>query len=228
MRIVVLSDAHVDGPQDPVQRQLLAFLYGLRADRLVLLGDIFQRWWSLGGNPFPAYLPVVQALRRLARRGIAADFVVGNHDFAMPPGALGMPVRQALVVVADGQALHFCHGDRADPSAQSRLTRAVLRSAAFERGLRLAGRTRAWRLLGRLAGAPDRAGEPSERLLRAQRHHARALLERGADLVVMAHSHRGEILRWPTGGYANSGSFRDRGQHLVLEEGVPRLERFPG
>ena len=225
MRVILLSDAHIDAIDDPVQDRLVDFLDALEADRLVLLGDTFHRWWALPGV-FPAYLPTVAALRRAVRRGVAVDLVLGNHDFAFRPGlaqALGIAVHDRLAFEVDGLSVLACHGDQAVGSRRYRAYHHLLRGKPFDLALRLAGSERAWSLLGRLAGSPEKQGTCPESLLEAQRAYARQQLGLGFDLVVMGHSHVPEHNAWDRGAYVNAGSFRDPGSWVEIVDGRPSL-----
>jgi UDP-2,3-diacylglucosamine pyrophosphatase LpxH len=225
MRTVFLSDAHIDALDDPVQVRLVSFLDGLEAQRLVLLGDTFHRWWALPGI-FPAYLPTVAALQRLAVRGVAVDLVLGNHDFAFRPQlarTLGIAVHERLELELDGTRILCVHGDQAVRARSYRAYHGLLRGRPFDLALRLAGPQRAWELLGRLAGSPVKQGSCPERLLETQRRFARQQLERGFDLVLMGHSHVPERHDWAQGSYINAGSFRDQGSWVELVDGVVAL-----
>jgi len=231
MRVVLLSDAHADGPDDPVQARLVAFLADLGADRLVLLGDVFHRWWEVRGRPFPAYEPLVAALAALAARGTAVHLVTGNHDFAPAPTLTALPgfTRSGPVTVGlDGRSVALAHGDDAGRGAGVGALHRVLRSRAFDRALQAAGPALAWRVLGALAGPVERRREPPHALLAAQRAWAEARIREGADLVVLGHLHRPCVEPLGRGTLANPGAFRDGGVHLVLEGGVPRLARWDG
>src|SRR5690606_5817418 len=46
MRITLLSDAHLQGLDDPAQQALVGFLDRWETDRFVLCGDIFDVWWG--------------------------------------------------------------------------------------------------------------------------------------------------------------------------------------
>ncbi len=226
MRAVLLSDAHVDGLDDPVQDRLVAFLEALEADRLVLVGDTFHRWWALPGV-FPAYVPTVDALRRLVRRGVKVDLLLGNHDFAFRAdlaAAIGIGVHQELALELDGLRVLACHGDQALGSRRYRSYHRVLRGRPFDLALRVMGPAAAWALLGRLAGSPEKEGRCPERLLETQRRYAQARLAEGYDLVVMGHSHVPEHSAWPGGAYVNTGSFRDPGSWLAIDDGRILLE----
>ncbi len=221
MRVALLSDAHLGGPADPNQARLLAFLAGLRVDRLCLLGDIFQHWWHFGAEPFDAYRPVVDALRRFP-----LTFVPGNHDFHAArwfAEALGAEVAPVLTPTWDGLAVHLSHGDAADTSLGYRAACAVLRGRPFAGLVDAMGPDRAWRFLGRIAGHP--AGTPDPALLAAQGAAARAWLAHTPGLVVVGHTHAPGLHPLPGGALANLGDWVRWHTWLLVEGGRPTLYR---
>jgi len=222
MRVVLLSDAHLRGPDDPNQAHLLAFLAGLRADRLCLLGDIFQCWWHFGTRPFDAYVPVVEALRG----GPPLIFVPGNHDFHAArffQAELGAEVASSLEVNWDGLRVHLAHGDGVDASPGYTTITALLRGRTFARLVDAMGHDRAWTFLRRVAGEPH--GVPSEALVAAQRLEAQQHIARGVDLVVRGHTHAPELTRLQEGHFANLGDWVSHHTYLVVSDGRIGLER---
>lgn len=218
MPTLLLSDVHADGPQDPAQRRLLALLADPPADRLILVGDVFHRWWSWGSRVFPAYLPLVQALSALARRGIRVDMVRGNHDFALSClEDQGVRVVDSLEEAVEAVPAWVAHGDGADPTPGYRLTRSVLRGRAFAALLSRMEPDRAWRFLGRLAGDPHPLPRPAPDLVRACRARARAHLLAGARLVVLGHTHGLDDWSVPEGRYVNLGAFYHHGRALCVD-----------
>lgn len=203
MRVALVSDLHLAGPDDPRQARFLAWLRALRADRLCLLGDVFQHWWHWGDTPFPQYAPVVDAL---AASGVPLVVLPGNHDFHAPAffaRVLGAQGGATVDEVWDGRRVHLAHGDHVDRGLGYRALGAVLRGPAFAAAVDRMGPERAWRFLGRLGGHGD--VRPSPALVAAQEVDARARLAAGADLVVYGHTHAPALHRWPEGVYLNLG-----------------------
>lgn len=220
MRVVLLSDAHLGGPDDPNQVRLLAFLEALECDRLCLLGDIFQHWWHFGREPFAAYAPVVAALRRFP-----LTFVPGNHDFLAAEwfrDELGAEVGAEISTCWDGLRVHLSHGDAADTSRGYRTASAVLRGRPFRTLVDTLGPKRGWGLLARIAGKPH--GVPDARLLLAQERIAAGLLATH-DLVVMGHTHAPSCERLGAGTYVNLGDWVRWHTWLLVEDGVVTLLR---
>lgn len=235
MRAALLSDAHLGGPGDPNQQRLISFFERLEADRLALLGDIFQHWWHFPApgapaEPFRAYAPVIAALRR--HRLI---FVPGNHDWHAAPflrdelGAEVCPPGGAIRAVWDGVRVHLAHGDEADRSAGYRLISAALHSRPFHALVDRLGPDRGWRLLARIAGEPHPDRRPSPALLAAQRACAARRLDPAApdaaDLVVFGHTHAPGVERIGGGCYVNLGDQVRHHTWLWFEDGRFELRR---
>lgn len=225
MRVVIFSDAHVLGPDDPTHAALARWIATVEADALVLGGDVFQHWWHFDDAPFPAYAPLVEAL--LARR-LPLTVLPGNHDFAAPrffarhgatvPGPDGW-VRTSW----DGRRVALHHGDLADDSAGYALATTLLRGRPFGALVDTLGPERGWRFLGRLTGHGKATPNPA--LVARQRACAVAALG-GADLVVFGHTHAPSVEAVGGGTWANSGEWPR--SWLVVEDGVPRLEGATG
>lgn len=219
MRIALLSDAHLGGPDDPNQQRLVRWLGRLEVDRVCLLGDIFQHWWHFGAAPFDAYAPVVDALRRFP-----LTFVSGNHDFhAERFFRAELGARVGPRDHWDGLEVHLAHGDEVDRSLGYAALSRVLRGRPFRAFVDALGPARAWRFLGMLAHPP--AGSPDVTLVEAQQALARRILADGADLVVFGHTHAPGLYAWECGTYVNLGDWVRHHTWLLVEDGVPSLQR---
>lgn len=219
MRVALLSDAHLAGPDDPNQGRLLRFLDTLEADHLCLLGDIFQHWWHFGRTPFPAYAPVIEALRRFP-----LTFIPGNHDFRAARffrEVLGAQVAAVVTPTWDGVAVHLSHGDEVDTSIGYRALSGVLRGSAFAAVVDALGPERAWRLLARVAGTPS--GTPDATLCAAQIVQARTRVAEGYALVVSGHTHAPALHELAGGVYVNLGDWVRHHTWLRVEDGRPTL-----
>lgn len=227
MRVALCSDVHLRGPDDPNQGRFLRFIRELEADHLVLLGDVFDRWWHFDDAPFPAYAPVVDAL---ASRGLPLTVLPGNHDFHAPAffarrfGAT-VPGPDGFVHARwDGVDVHLHHGDFVDDSVGYRAISTLLRGRPFGAGVTALGPERAWRFLGALTGHGRVSPQPE--MIRRQRAAAARLLVGGGEaLVVFGHTHAPSLERLPGGHYLNLGDLLDSGTWGRVTGGVPTLER---
>lgn len=226
MRVVMISDVHAAGPDDPRQAALEAFLDALQADRLYLLGDVFHHWWGFRAGTLPEYAGVCRALRALRQRGVGLVMVPGNHDFRAGPffeDELGAEVRPAHRVELDGSAFFLAHGDEADSSPGYRLTRAALRGRAFATLMERLGPEQGGRLLRGLAGASRDRPASQAALVEAQRVWAQARVDEGARVVALGHSHAPGVTALVGGSLYNLGDWRDGPRWLEVEDGQPRL-----
>lgn len=231
-RTLVLADAHLRGPGDPRQAEVLAFLQAWqpRCDELVLLGDFFEFLAGDNRAAATAYRPVLEQLGRFAR----LEIIEGNHDFDLSPRLPGLgrarihpgPVELDLA----GWRCRLLHGDRsldADLATrtlrtllQSRLVRAVRDhllpdGLVFHFALAFAEFSRA------------RTGKAGGLALIQARAQAQ-LAESGVDAVLFAHTHKGLIHPCSAGVVANPGPAERGGSFLQIQPDRIQLCRFPG
>jgi len=228
MRVAMLSDVHLDGPQDPVQTLFLRFVRDLQADELWLLGDVFHRFWTVADRPAPPYVEVFELISARIAEGLTVRWVSGNHDFALSSALAartGLVVSAAVNAQIGGLRVHAEHGDRCDTGWSYALTSLLLRGPLFALWVRLIGFQRAWQLLGRLAGNAHVEGAVTGgRVVEAQRSGAADLLAGDIDLVVMGHTHVPVFDESSSGSFVNLGAFAHTRHVLVVEDA--RVERF--
>ncbi len=118
-RTLFLSDIHL-GTRGCQAEMLIDFLREHDAERIYLVGDIFDGWRLKKGWYWPqAHNDVVQKLLRKAGKGTEIIYIPGNHDEVMRSylGSHfgGIDVRDRDVhVTADGTRFLVVHGDQFD------------------------------------------------------------------------------------------------------------------
>ncbi|MBT0666038.1 UDP-2,3-diacylglucosamine diphosphatase [Geobacter pelophilus] len=136
MRTIFIADAHLQHESDARYHAMLSFLDELcgTTETLYIMGDFFEFWLGYPEIPFPHYLPVLEALRKLRESGTDIIYFEGNHDFHIGPffsetlGARIFPGPAALTIA--GQKAYLCHGDQANPAdIPYRLLRFVFHSS---------------------------------------------------------------------------------------------------
>ena len=221
MRSVFLGDAHLVAPAGEGHRRLVTFLDRLEADRLFVMGDLFDFLFGTRRAGPGHAAPVLDALHGVAGRGVPVTYLEGNHDLHL------RPLLDERIELWEGPGdvqlgdlrIHLAHGDEVQrrdlgyallrPAVRTELFAAVVtllgpgrlmlagqRSAQTSRDMR-AGRSRNWR----------------DEKLRYVRHHT----IRGADLVVLGHSHQLFFERVGEGTVAQIGRFDVRDQHVILD-----------
>jgi UDP-2,3-diacylglucosamine hydrolase len=235
-----ISDAHLGIPvagQADRQEELIAFLRTLsdKAESLFIVGDFFDFWIEYRYAIRPDYFPVLHELRRLVEAGVTVHYIAGNHDFAMGnflSRNIGMNLHSShFETVVQGKKIYLVHGDgilRKDRAY--RLLRSILRNR-FNQGL--------FKILHPSLGIPlARFFSGSSRLLSADRISSRRLAEykqtarsycaQGNDIVIFAHTHRAELVRWGEKVYCNTGNWLRQRNYAILENGIVRLWNYNG
>lgn len=229
MRLAIVSDAHLAQPDSARQRHFVAFLDGLRADRLVLSGDIFHTWAGTERSAPPSVAPACHAIARARERGMSVVFVLGNHELGGGPyleDQLGLAVRPAHVDDSTGCALLLAHGDEGDSRVGYRLTRAALRGRAFAGGLRRLGPSRAHGLLLRLAGSAIAEDRRDAGLVARQRAWAARQLVGRARGVAMGHSHIAGLVDTRAGLIVHTGAWAGLRTWVSVRDGRLALMRW--
>ncbi|MDG1481039.1 MAG: UDP-2,3-diacylglucosamine diphosphatase [Myxococcota bacterium] len=229
MRVVVVSDAHLVGLDDPNQALLVRWLDALLTvglDELILLGDIFHHWWGFSGVVMTDYVPICAALLRVKAAGVTIRFVPGNHDFHVGDyfsKTLEAEVTGPVRLTLSGRSFFLAHGDEADTSWRYTLTRTILRGALFAGIMRLLGPVLGGAFLQKLAGSSrDHMGD-QQRLLERQREWATPHLQAGAEFVVMGHVHWPGVVAMPEGTVVHLGDWVSHHTFLLIESGEVSL-----
>ena len=82
MATLFISDLHLDGRSPESIERFETFIrrYGLTADAVYILGDLFEAWVG-DDDTDPAMKPVIEGLAALAKAGVPCSIMHGNHDF---------------------------------------------------------------------------------------------------------------------------------------------------
>lgn len=115
-RVWVTGDIHLGPDDDARVRFFLRFLAEARrsADRLVLLGDVFDYWIGPKHARGCAYRRVLEAFEEAARADFPLEFIAGNRDFLGPDELreIGLRVHgDAVVLDRGGERTIVTHGD---------------------------------------------------------------------------------------------------------------------
>lgn len=233
MKIVFIADAHLKGPGDPHEKPLIEFIDSLNnVNSLVILGDLFDFWTGFNPVVYNNYLPVLESLQRLTRKGVKIIYLEGNHDFAM--GSFFKDTLNAevypdfLELRLDGRRFYLSHGDTVSMTLTYSLWRAYLRSPVFRVMARIATPRVVWSIA---MGLSNKSRKKTYRIKTnftepRLRDFAKKLIQDGYNGVVLAHSHVAGVHSEGKGVYANPGSWAQHKSYLVYDNGEFRAERF--
>jgi UDP-2,3-diacylglucosamine hydrolase len=119
--IFFFSDVHLglhDREREKAkERRVLSFLSHVEehGERLFIVGDLFDYWFEYASVIPRGYHHILSRLGTMVERGIAIDYIAGNHDFWLRdffPTELGIPVhKDPLSITLRGKKFLLHHGD---------------------------------------------------------------------------------------------------------------------
>jgi UDP-2,3-diacylglucosamine hydrolase len=235
-KIYFLSDAHL-GRKSPENSDregaLVTFLNTIEtdADKLFILGDLFEFWFEYAYLIPKGHLKLLAALQRLQKAGTEINYIVGNHDFALGPylrDEIGMKLHwNNLEMELQGKRFFISHGDGLwKKDIGYRFIKPILRSRMNQALYRLLPADFAIGLARLCSGASRKYTDRRvlQKSIEAYRVIAGELLATGKyDIVIMGHTHFPELIESPSGIYVNAGGWLKKYTYAVMEEGSIKL-----
>ncbi|HOD65858.1 MAG TPA: UDP-2,3-diacylglucosamine diphosphatase [candidate division Zixibacteria bacterium] len=238
MALYVFSDAHLgSGAAEHENRKVaqIARLFELvRADgdRLVILGDLFDFWFEYRHAIPKDHHQVLFLLTDLVRRGIAVDYVSGNHDFWMDDffaTHIGVTVhRDHLDMAYGGRRLHLIHGDGLAPADRGyRLLKRILRHRFNIWLYRKLPPDWAIPLAKKVSGSSrEYTSRRDHTFAKDYQAYAAQRIKAGFDVVVIGHLHIPVCTALGGGIYVNTGDFIHHFTYAKIADGAVTLERL--
>ncbi|OPY14958.1 MAG: UDP-2,3-diacylglucosamine hydrolase [Syntrophus sp. PtaB.Bin001] len=253
MKALFIADAHLKNSDDFNYQKLLKFLSLLvhpsdcgtpsnaeppafeliPVDDLYIGGDFFDFWFCRGAEVYPEFLPVINALTAIRKRGIRVHFAEGNHDFFLSDyftRILDMEVFSEWGILAlDDHRVLFSHGDTADRSnIKYLLLRKLLRSRLIYQLQRRMPLSFLWKIAGLSSAASRGMFRTSEDKLSEILHALSALKIRGdVDAVILGHCHKPVMKEFDVNGRRKYtitlGDWIRHFSYLYYADGVFRL-----
>jgi UDP-2,3-diacylglucosamine hydrolase len=245
MALVVISDLHIWGREDPLYHSLVSLVQERvhSGDTLVLAGDIFDVFVGNKKVFVQEYSRFIEALKAASDRNISIHYVEGNHDFLLKSvfsECKGVKVHaESVGLEIDQKKFFFAHGDLANPKDYGyRFLRAFLRSLFLRAVVVLVP---GWfvKMVGERSSKYSRALAPRnpgelpierrERLRDAYRSFAASKMTEGFDFIVMGHCHDLDEKMFKIGSrvgqYVNVGYPRVHGSLLSWQSGEEKISR---
>jgi UDP-2,3-diacylglucosamine hydrolase len=246
MRLLVVSDLHIWGPEDPLYHSLLGLVreQAKPGDTLVLAGDVFDLFVGDKKVFLERYSGFFEALTQATAQGVKIHYIEGNHDFLMKRtlARAGVQVYPHDVSIELGGKRFFVgHGDLVDKSDYGyRALRMFFRSPLIRVFVKVAPGEWIDRI-GQSSSQRSRAAKPRlpselpleriELVRKAFRNYACERMVEGYDYVVLGHCHDLDQMRFSVDGrpgqYVNVGYPRVHGSFLSWSEGDAEIQREP-
>jgi UDP-2,3-diacylglucosamine hydrolase len=247
MRLLVISDLHVWGSDDPLYRSLLALIRdrAREGDTLVLAGDVFDLFLGNKHVYVNRYSEFFAELKRAGERGVRIHYIEGNHDFLLRKAFRDIPGCQVhphdVRLELAGKRFFVAHGDTVDRTDYGyRALRLLFRSPLMRAFLTLAP-GRVVEAFGETSARKSREAKPRlvkdlpvarlEQLRKHYRSFAAERLSEGYDFVVLGHCHDLDEMRFQIGGrsgqYVNVGYPRAHGSFLSWSPDEAEIAREP-
>lgn len=237
-RTVVAADLHLTAADSEGIARMVALLAlaGERAERLYLLGDVFDLWLTGAERAVPQFAPLFAAFRAARAGGCEILFLPGNRDFNFTredgaPLGIDVPGSEELDVEFAGGRARLLHGDQllTDDHGYQFLKRLV-RSAPARWLARRVPPALPLAIGRRLRRYSDRAvPRKAGHVVRIVAEAVAARIAAGAERVVCGHVHRFEWRALPDGGeLLVLPPFCDAGAFVVEQRGAAPGELWLG
>ncbi len=237
-KIFLFSDAHLGSgsteQEQEKEEKLLSFFGKVEAEasRLYIVGDLFDFWFEYKQLIPKNFQRVLNHLSQLRDKGIAIDYLCGNHDFWLGdflPDELGIPVhRDSLEVELQGKKVYLSHGDGLARSDWGyRILKKILRNKINIWLYRQLPPDLSIPLAKFVSGSSRNytAGRETK-FLEEYRQFAEEKIKSGFDMVILGHTHQPNLEKIDGGIYVNLGDWFKHFSYAVLEKEEIRLERF--
>jgi UDP-2,3-diacylglucosamine hydrolase len=196
---LLVSDLHLQASHPRTAEAFFRFLAerAAHAERLYLLGDIFEYWAGDDDLPDPFNAGIVGGLRALAARGVSVYWIAGNRDFLVNAefaAAAGLALlNEPHVLAVGGRNIVLVHGDaQCTDDTRYMAFRAQVRDPAWQRQfLAMPLAQRKTIIAGLREGSRAAQREPAYQLTDVAPAAIAALHDTsGAATIIHGHTHR--------------------------------------
>jgi len=239
MKIIAVSDIHLKYTDKAVDKEnqelFISFLKkeAVKADLLILNGDIFDLWFVWKKVIIKQYFPLLRILADIKDKGCRIVYISGNHDFWFKDFLtryIGIEIhKDHFSIYADSKKVFFTHGDiYTTNDFRYKFYRFLIRKKFFmwlfgtlhpdfalDLGLKLSRSSRKKVI-------PDRLSKQRE--IGLERFAEKN--KQNYDIVVMGHSHNPKILNFENLIYLNSGDWINHYSYVEINNGNPKLKYY--
>lgn len=234
-RILVLSDLHLWGPEDPLYRALLRFLDEqiVTNDKLFIVGDLFDLF--IGNKQIfrERYQELIEKLKQLNSKNVEIYYIEGNHDFQLENLFEDSPhiklYSDQIHYEWNGRKFLFSHGDKINWKDIGYHAFRLFTRNFFTQCLIEAIPGNVIDKIGTKMSKTSRSyhPEPDDQTIQLFRNYACEQITHGFDFVIMGHSHQQDDIKFRIenheGQYINCGYPR---KHKIYFEINPNEKFF--
>jgi len=233
MKLIFFSDTHLTDKSFDKMRYVKNFLDDAceDADKVFVLGDLFEFYHGYDGYIYPCYAGIVDSLKRLVEKGKEVCLLEGNHEFGMGgffQAQTGIICAKEMAIDVEGKRTYIAHGHRFDAFCLGN----ILKTPAIYAVMDLFGPAMTWKIAMAMRIFLSKKKKPySAKVMEAFRRYARSKQDEGYDAVVLAHSHIPDITSHVIDGrekvYLNTGDFIEHGSYGEYTTGYGfQLKRY--
>ncbi len=234
MKFVAISDVHIKHSKDDASRLLIHFLESSEAqsaDKIFLLGDIFDLMCGPHKEYYDRFIDVFQAMEKIIISGKEIHYAEGNHDLHLEKLFSNHPTFKNIFVhkkpclfETDGKIFYLSHGDEheLDNHAYHRYM-GLINSAplTFVANYMMPLAVLDW--IGNRASKMSRKKGArhfdSEKVRQTFRSGVESTLTGKADVVIGGHSHVKDDYQSPQIRYLNNGYAQNSKTFILVDEG---------
>ncbi|MFW5959776.1 MAG: UDP-2,3-diacylglucosamine diphosphatase [Chitinivibrionales bacterium] len=239
--VYFLSDSHLGSkccPQDAADK-FLSLLYSIQesASGIYLVGDIFDFWIDYNSLIRSEFIDILHALRTLNKNGVDIHYIKGNHDFSLGKHfreITGCYLHQGRVITEiQGQKVIIEHGNGfLRKQGKDNLLLKILENPAAQWCYKLIppgiGISIAQYISGLSRDASFTGISPEERKMYIEQA-GETLSDKGADIIILGHTHYPEIYRlYNSGTYMNIGDMCENLTYGRICSGKAELLHYNG
>ncbi len=232
-RIIVLSDLHLWGPEDPLYRALLRFLDEQiqSNDKLFIVGDLFDLFIGNKKVFRERYDELILKLKNLGSKNVDVYYIEGNHDFQLENLFEDSPhvklYADQIHFEWDNRKFLFSHGDKINWKDVGYHAFRMFTHNFFTQCLIEALPGKFIDRVGNVMSKTSRNyhPEPNDETAQMFRNFACEQITHGFDFVIMGHSHQMDDIKFRIdhheGQYINCGYPRKHKTYFILNPKDP-------
>lgn len=200
MGAIFLSDIHLKDCDSLKSRLVIRFFQEIASQygNIYILGDLFDVWPGTSPYLIERFTPILKIFKGLVRDGHQIHYVEGNHDFKLGnyfTDELGIKTYpDFLEEDFAGKKVHMTHGDLGNPKEYGyRALRKILRNDLFQTTLQAVPQKFIFEAGDKFSKFSRKYTSPRPEKLthvkQVYREAAEKLFQKGADMVLMGHTH---------------------------------------